>query len=56
MKVLISDSMSSKAAEIFQARGIEVHVAPKLSVQELRELIPQFDGLAVRSAVVTALP
>ena len=50
MKVLISDSMSSKAAEIFQARGIEVHVAPKLSVQELRELIPQFDGLAVRSA------
>ena len=49
-KVLISDSMSSKAADIFRARGIDVTVSPKMSPEELKDMIGQFDGLAVRSA------
>lgn len=49
-KVLISDSMSSLALSTFEARGIEAVQSAKLSVQELQELIHQYDGLAIRSA------
>jgi D-3-phosphoglycerate dehydrogenase len=53
--VLISDKLSPVAAEVFAARGIEVDVRPGLSREELLELIPRYDGLAVRSATkVTA--
>src|SRR5258708_19883351 len=49
-KVLISDALSPRAAEIFAARGIEVHLLPDLSAEELKARIGGYDGLAVRSA------
>ncbi|MEQ8166898.1 MAG: hydroxyacid dehydrogenase, partial [Alphaproteobacteria bacterium] len=54
-KVLISDKMSPRAAEIFEERGIEVDVKPGMSPDELVEVIGAYDGLAIRSATkVTA--
>ena len=49
-KVLISDKMSDRACEIFDARGIEVDVKPGMSEDELIACIGEYDGLAVRSA------
>ena len=49
-KVLISDKMSPKAAEIFRQRGIEVDEKPGLTPDELKAIIGEYDGLAVRSA------
>ncbi|WP_448586348.1 phosphoglycerate dehydrogenase [Thermaurantiacus sp.] len=55
VRVLISDRMSPKAAEIFRARGIEVDEKPGLAKEELKAIIGEYDGLAVRSATkVTA--
>ena len=55
VKILISDSMSPRAAEIFTNRGIEVDVKTGLSEEELDACIGDYDGLAVRSATkVTA--
>jgi D-3-phosphoglycerate dehydrogenase len=54
-KVLISDQMDPNAAEIFRARGIEVDEKPGLSKEELKAIIGDYDGLAIRSATkVTA--
>jgi D-3-phosphoglycerate dehydrogenase / 2-oxoglutarate reductase len=54
-KVLISDALSPRAAEIFSARGIEVHALPGIPAEELEARIAAYDGLAVRSATkVTA--
>src|SRR5215813_9440836 len=54
-KVLISDALSPRAAEIFTARGIEVHTLAGIPVGELEARIATYDGLAVRSATkVTA--
>jgi len=54
-KVLIADDLSPRAAEIFQARGIEADVEIGLGAAELRRRISGYDGLAVRSATkVTA--
>ncbi|HEX8532855.1 MAG TPA: phosphoglycerate dehydrogenase [Allosphingosinicella sp.] len=49
-KVLISDQMDPKAAEIFRARGLEVDERPGLSKDELKAIIGGYDGLAIRSA------
>jgi len=49
-KVLISDNMSDRAAEIFKARGLEVDVKPGMSPDELKAVIGDYDGLAIRSA------
>ncbi len=49
-KVLISDSMDPKAAEIFRERGVEVDERPGLSKEELKAIIGDYDGLAIRSA------
>ena len=49
-KVLISDQMSPKAAEIFRNRGIEVDEITGLSKDELIRIIGQYDGLAIRSS------
>lgn len=49
-KVLISDNLSPKAAEIFRERGVEVDVKVGLSPEELIACIGEYDGLAVRSA------
>jgi D-3-phosphoglycerate dehydrogenase len=54
-KVLISDSMDPKAAEIFRDKGVEVDERPGLSKDELKAIIGEYDGLAIRSATkVTA--
>jgi len=54
-RVLISDALSPRAVDIFRARGIEVEQRIGLKPEELRGLIGDFDGLAIRSATkVTA--
>ena len=49
-KVLISDKLASGAAKIFHDAGIEVDVRPGLSLEELGDIIGDYDGLAIRSA------
>ena len=49
-KVLISDKLSPAAIAIFMERGIEVDVKPGLTPAELRAIIGEYDGLAIRSA------
>ncbi|MED5573556.1 MAG: phosphoglycerate dehydrogenase, partial [Pseudomonadota bacterium] len=54
-KVLISDKLSPRAADIFRERGVDVDFRPGLRDEELREAIQDADGLAIRSATtVTA--
>ena len=54
-KVLISDDLAPRAAEIFRENGIEVDVRVGMSPAELIAAIPAYDGLAIRSATkVTA--
>ncbi|MDA8723625.1 phosphoglycerate dehydrogenase [Alphaproteobacteria bacterium] len=54
-KVLISDKLSPCAATIFEEHGIDVDVKPGLSPDELKAIIADYDGLAIRSATkVTA--
>ncbi|HET8611791.1 MAG TPA: phosphoglycerate dehydrogenase [Sphingomonas sp.] len=49
-KVLISDKMDPKAAQIFRARGIEVDEITGKTKDELIAIIGDYDGLAIRSA------
>jgi D-3-phosphoglycerate dehydrogenase len=49
-KVLVSDSLSPRAVEIFKARGVEVDVKTGLKPEELMAIIGDYDGLAIRSA------
>ncbi len=49
-KVLISDKLSPRAADIFRQRGIEADVETGLDGDALRKIIGQYDGLAIRSA------
>ena len=54
-KVLISDSMSPRAAEIFRERGIDVDVKTGKKPDQLKAAIDGYDGLAIRSSTkVTA--
>jgi D-3-phosphoglycerate dehydrogenase len=54
-KVLISDKLSAAAVEIFTSRGIEVDVKTGLKPDEIKAIIKNYDGLAVRSSTkVTA--
>ena len=54
-KVLISDKMSPRAAELLRERGVEAVERTGLSPEEFVAAIGDFDGLAVRSATkVTA--
>ncbi len=56
MKVLVSDNLSELGVQIFRdAPGIEVDVKVGLSPEELKQIIGQYHGLAVRGATkVTA--
>ena len=51
-KVLISDSLSEAAVQIFRDRGIDVDFMPELGKDKdkLAEVIGNYDGLAIRSA------
>ena len=49
-RVLISDSLSPRAVEIFAERGVDTDVKVGLSPDELKKIIGNYDGLAIRSA------
>ncbi|WP_375289407.1 phosphoglycerate dehydrogenase [Qipengyuania sp.] len=54
-KVLISDKMDDNAARIFAENGCDVDVKPGMTPDELKAVIGEYDGLAIRSATkVTA--
>ncbi len=48
-KVLISDDLSPRAVEIFKQRGIEVDLKVGLAPADLKAIIGNYDGLAIRS-------
>ncbi len=50
VKVLIGDKMDPRAGAIFRERGIIVDEKPGLSPDELKAIIGDYDGLAVRSS------
>ena len=49
-KVLISDALSPRAVEIFRERGLDVDQKTGLKPDELKAIIDQYDGLAIRSS------
>jgi D-3-phosphoglycerate dehydrogenase len=49
-RVLISDKLSPGALKIFEERGVAADLKPGLSPPDLRAIIADYDGLAVRSA------
>ena len=51
-RVLVSDKLSEVSLKIFEERGVDVDYQPGLgkNIDELHSVIPQYDGLAVRSA------
>ncbi len=49
-KVLVSDKLSPQAVDIFKQNGIEVDVKTGLTPEELKQIIGEYDGLAIRSA------
>ena len=54
-KVLISDKMDPQAARIFRERGVEVDEITGKTPEELKAIIGDYDGLAIRSSTkVTA--
>jgi D-3-phosphoglycerate dehydrogenase len=49
-KVLISDKMDPNAARIFEERGCDVDVITGQTPDELKAIIGQYEGLAIRSS------
>jgi len=49
-KVLISDKMDPNAARIFEERGCDVDVKPGMTPEELKAVIGEYHGLAIRSS------
>ena len=49
-KVLIADELSPAAVQVFRNRGLEVDEKVGLKPKELRDIIGDYDGLAIRSA------
>ena len=49
-KVLISDAMSNVAQKIFEKNNIDVDLKTGLSEDEIIKIIPEYDGMVVRSA------
>ncbi|MFZ5798500.1 MAG: phosphoglycerate dehydrogenase [Desulfobulbus sp.] len=50
MKVLISDNLSPVGEKILRDAGLDVEVKTGLPPEELKAIIPQYDGLVIRSA------
>ena len=50
MKVLISDNLAPVGEKILRAAGLEVDVKTGLPPEELKAIIPEYDGLVIRSA------
>ena len=55
-KVLISDELSPRAVAVFKERGVETVVNTKLTPDELKKIVGEFDGLAIRSATKVTKP
>ena len=54
-KVLVSDKIANDCLEAFKGKGVEVTYKPGLSKTELIDIIPEYNGIIVRSATkVTA--
>jgi D-3-phosphoglycerate dehydrogenase len=54
-RVLISDALSDAALRVFDERGVHVDFKPGIGKDDLVKVIPDYDGLAIRSATkVTA--
>lgn len=49
-KVLIADKLSPQALDVFKQRGVLAEVKTGLPPEELLKVIPEYDGVAVRSA------
>jgi len=49
-KVLISDKLDPQSVSIFEKNGVAVDFKPGLSADELKAIIGEYDGLAIRSA------
>ncbi len=49
-RVLISDKMNKLAEDIFRNKGVEVDVKTGLKPEELKEIIKNYQGLAIRSS------
>ncbi len=49
-KVLISDKMDPRAAQIFRERGIQVDEITGKTPDELKAIVGDYDGLAIRSS------
>ncbi len=49
-KVLISDALSQRAVDIFKERGLDVDLKVGMKPDELKAIIGNYDGLAIRSA------
>ena len=49
-RVLIADELSPQAVAVFKERGVDADVKPGLSKEDLLAIIPNYEGLAVRSA------
>ena len=47
-RVLISDQMDPKAEQIFRERGCDVDVITGKTPEELKAIIGEYDGLAIR--------
>ena len=50
MKVLISDNLAPVGEQILKEAGLEVDVNTGLPPEELKKIIPAYDGLVIRSA------
>jgi D-3-phosphoglycerate dehydrogenase len=49
-RVLVSDPLSKKGLEILdKAKGIQYDLKPGLSPEELKKIIPEYDGIIIRS-------
>ncbi len=49
-KVLLLDNIDPVSKEILKSRGVEATLSSKLSKEELYAIIPEYDGMVVRSA------
>src|ERR1700744_2993686 len=49
-KVLIADKLSPAAVAIFKERGVDIDNKPGMTKEELRAVVDQYEGIAIRSA------
>jgi len=49
-RILIAETLSTRAVQIFGERGIEVDQRTSLTADELKAVVGAYDGLAIRSA------